>query len=87
MPIELKPVPDIVGRGGNNNRSLPDAATSSSRRVEDASPARVEAAALELPDFRTYVQRTDGSNWLEHPALYRVDAVEGSVQLVLLYER
>lgn len=52
----------------------------------DKTPVRVDAAALELPDFRTLSERDDGTNWLERPALFR-KTDNNEVHIVLLYER
>ena len=58
LPIELTLVPSAVKRGRALGPSQGGAASG-------GAPVRVEAEALELPDFRTLCEREDGSHWLE----------------------
>ena len=77
MPIELKSLPSIHKRGSEFLSKGGEA------HLKDGCPVRVEASGLELPDFRTLLNRRKGSNWLESPAYYR--ATKGSeVHVVLL---
>ena len=79
MGLTLSALPSIHKRGNGNG--LPADST------ENDVPVRVEAAGLELPDFRTLASRNDGSNWLKAPALYRCVPSSHEVHVVLLYER
>ncbi|KAL1495269.1 hypothetical protein AB1Y20_017129 [Prymnesium parvum] len=88
MRMELQALPNLTQRGGEHtSRKRRKRGQPTSPITRGGCAVRVEAAGLELPDFRTLRARNDGSNWLECAALYRTLPKTNEVQVVLLYER
>jgi hypothetical protein len=79
LGVQLAVLPGASKRGSlDSHHAVPTPPTA---------PVRVDADALELPDFRMLAERREGSSWFERPALYRAAADADEVRVVLLYQR